>query len=111
MANVQHQEVLQSTTLMNTSIHLVNSVMGLYTLLDQLTRTGKLQNQRICRRNRHLSNHLIVLPLFHSYDQTKSRKSCVHILSLISRMHRLSSSLSAPVPDLTIYKVDWFAIW
>ena len=111
MANVQHQEVLQSTTLMNTSIHLVNSVMGLCTLLDQLTRTGKLQNQRICRRNRHFSNHLIVLPLLQSYDQTKSRKSCVHILSLISRMHRLSSSLSAPVPDLTIYKVDWFAIW
>jgi hypothetical protein len=39
-ADGQHREVLLSITLMNTSTHLVNSVMDPYTLLDQLTLTG-----------------------------------------------------------------------
>jgi hypothetical protein len=39
-ADEQHREVLLSITLMNTSTHLVNSVMAHFTLLDQLTLIG-----------------------------------------------------------------------
>jgi hypothetical protein len=39
-ADEKHREVLLNITSMNTSTHLVNSVMDHSTLLDQLTLTG-----------------------------------------------------------------------